>query len=259
MTRIAVIGTSDAGLRLGVALQAAGAEVVGFELAPAEYVPIPQASSITEAASADVVLSFVAPHLAEKTAQEFAPQLQSGAIYADFTTGTPELKKRLAELFPAHAYADAALPSAGNIEAAGSAAHALFVALTNLKVDVTVISDVPGDAAARTLIRTLLTNGLAEVVADTLWAAESLGIEQWAWKDIQAHLTSLNPEAAQDLIDDAAHNFKRHQIAMQDVVELLAGSGYDSTMIAPIQFTHGRIMHGKKIPYSKAPTNKWKK
>ena len=259
MTRIAVIGTSDAGLRLGVALQAAGAEVVGFELAPAEYVPIPQASSITEAASADVVLSFVAPHLAEKTAQEFAPQLQSGAIYADFTTGTPELKKRLAELFPAHAYTDAALPSAGTIEAAGSAAHALFVALTNLKVDVTVISDVPGDAAARTLIRTLLTNGLAEVVADTLWAAESLGIEQWAWKDIQAHLTSLNPEAAQDLIDDAAHNFKRHQIAMQDVVELLAGSGYDSTMIAPIQFTHGRIMHGKKIPYSKAPTNKWKK
>ena len=259
MTRIAVIGPSDAGLRLGVALQAAGAEVVGFELAPAEYVPVPVASSISEAASADVVLSFVAPHLAEKTAQECAPLLQSGAIYADFTAGTPELKKRLAQLFPEHAYADAALPAAGTVETAGSAAHALCVALTNLKIAVTVISDVPGDAAARTLIRTLLTNGLAEVVADTLWAAESLGIEQWAWKDIQAHLTSLNPEAAQDLIDDAAHNFKRHQIAMQDVVELLASSGYDSTMIAPIQFTHGRIMHGKKIPYSKAPTNKWKK
>lgn len=259
MTRIAVIGPSDAGLRLGVALQAAGAEVVGFELAPAEYVPIPVASDFSEAASADVVLSFVAPHLAEKTAQEFAPLLQSGAIYADFTTGTPELKKRLAQLFPAHAYADAALPAAGTIEAAGSAAHALCVALTNLKVAVTVISDVPGDAAARTLIRTLFSNGLAEVVADTLWAAESLGIEEWAWKDIQTELTSLNADSAQTLIDDAAHNFKRHQIAMQDVVELLASSGYDSTMIAPIQFTHGRIMHGKKIPYSKAPTNKWKK
>lgn len=259
MTRIAVIGPSDAGLRLGVALQAAGAEVVGFELAPAEYVPIPQASSITEAASADVVLSFVAPHLAEKTAQEFAPLLQSGAIYADFTTGTPELKKRLAQLFPDHAYTDAALPAAGTIEAAGSAAHALFVVLTNLKIAVTVISDIPGDAAARTLIRTLLSNGLAEVVADTLWAAESLGIEEWAWKDIQAELTSFNADAAQALIDDAAHNFKRHQIAMQDVVELLTSSGYDSTMIAPIQFTHGRIMHGKKIPYSQAPTNKWKK
>ena len=91
------------------------------------------------------------------------------------------------------------------------------------------------------------------------WAAESLGIEEWAWKDIQAELTSFNADAAQALIDDAAHNFKRHQIAMQDVVELLASSGYDSTMIAPIQFTHGRIMHGKKIPYSQTPTNKWKK
>ncbi|MDH6536149.1 NAD(P)-binding domain-containing protein [Aurantimicrobium minutum] len=259
MTRIAVIGPSDAGLRLGVALQAAGAEVVGFELSPAEYVPIPVASDTSEAASADVVLSFVAPHLAEKTAREFAPLLQSGAIYADFSTGTPELKKRLAELFPAHAYADATLPAAGTVEAAGSAAHALFVVLTNLKVAVTVISDVPGDAAARTLIRTLLSNGLAEVVADTLWAAESLGIEEWAWKDIQDDLTSLNADAAQSLIDDAAHNFKRHQIAMQDVVELLASSGYDSTMIAPIQFTHGRIMHGKKIPFSQAPTKKWLK
>lgn len=259
MTRIAVIGASDAGLRLGVALQAAGAEVVGFELAPAEYLPIPVTASLAEAASADVVLSFVAPHIAEKTAQEVAPLLQSGAIYADFTTGTPQLKKRLAQLFPDHAFTDAALPAAGNIEAAGSAAHALFVVMTNLKVAVTVISDVPGDAAARTLIRTLLTNGLAEVIADTLWAAESLGIEDWAWKDIQDQFTALNGDAAQALIDDAAHNFKRRQMAMQDVVEILASSGYESTMIAPIQFTHGRIMHGKKIPYSQAPTKKWLK
>ena len=88
---------------------------------------------------------------------------------------------------------------------------------------------------------------------------QSLGIEEWAWKDIQAQLTSLNPEVAQSLIDDAAHNFKRHQIAMQDVVEILAGSGYESTMIAPIQFTHGRIMHGKKIPYSQATAKKWQR
>ena len=256
MTRIAVIGPNDEGLRLGVALQSAGADVVGFDLAPAEYSPIPLAHNMTEAATTDVVLSFVSPHLAEKTAQEVAPLLQAGAIYADFTTGTPELKKRLAQHFPDHAYTDASL-AAGTIEAAGPAAHALFVELTNLKVSVTAISDVPGDAAARTLIRTLLRNGLAEVLTDTLWAAESLGIEDWAWEDIQQSLTKMDAASAQALIDDAAYNFKPHQIAMQDVVEILAESGYESTMIAPIQFTHGRLMHGKKIPHSQAPAKKW--
>ena len=122
MTRIAVIGPNDEGLRLGVALQSAGADVVGFDLAPAEYSPIPLAHNITEASTADVVLSFVSPHLAEKTAQEVAPLLQAGAIYADFTTGTPELKKRLAQHFPDHAFTDASL-AAGTIEAAGPAAQ----------------------------------------------------------------------------------------------------------------------------------------
>jgi len=259
MTRIAVIGASDAGLRLGVALQSAGAEVVGFDLAPAEFLPLPLATSLEETATAHVVLNFSSPQLAEKNAQVIAPLLKEGAIYADLSTGTPEQKKRISGIFSDGLYADVALASAGSLEAAGTGAQALADALTPLGVTISVISSVPGDAAARTLIRTLLANGLAEVVADTLWAAESLGIEDWAWQDIQDKFTALNGDAAQDLIDDTAHNFKRHQIAMQDVVEILSGSGYDSTMIAPIQFTHGRIMHGKKIPHSKAPTKKWLK
>ncbi len=260
MTRIALIGPSDAGVRLGVTLQEAGADVVGFNLPPAEYSPLPQASSLRDAINdADLVLSFETPQLAEKTAQQSAPQLKAGALYADFSAGTPEYKKRLAEVFSGTVFADAALSSAGVIETAGPAASAIADALTSLGLKAIAVSEVSGDVARRQLIRTLLANGLAEVLADTLWAAESLGIEDWAWSDITEELSALNAEKAQALIDDTAHNFKRHQIAMQDVVELLTNSGYDSTMIAPIQFTHGRIMHGKKIPHSKAPTAKWKK
>lgn len=259
MTRIAVIGASDAGLRLGVALQSAGAEVMGFDLAPAEFLPIPLATSFEETAAADVVLNFSAPQLAEKTSQQIAPLLNTGAIYADLSAGTPEQKKRLSGLFAGGVYADVALSPTGALEAAGTGAQALSNVMAPLGVNVSVVSAVPGDTAARTLIRTLLSNGLAEVVADTLWAAESLGIEDWAWQDIKDQFTAFNGDAAQTLIDNTAHNFKRHQIAMQDVVELLAGSGYDSTMIAPIQFTHGRIMHGKKIPHSHTPSTKWKK
>ena len=260
MTRIALIGPSDAGVRLGVSLKEAGADIAGFDLPPAEYSPIPQAASLLDAIKdADLVLSFEPPQLAEKTAQQCATQLKTGALYADFSAGTPEHKKRIAAVFSGSVFTDTALMSSGAIEAAGPAARALADALSQLDIKVTVVSEASGDVSARQLIRTLLANGLAEVLADTLWAAESLGIEDWAWSDIKDELTAMNGDTAQSLLDDTAHNFKRHQIAMQDVVELLSNSGYDSTMIAPIQFTHGRIMHGKKIPHSQAPTSKWKK
>lgn len=260
MTRIAVVGPGAAGIRVGVALQAAGAEVSGFDLPRAEYLPLPLGKNLEEVVrDADVVLVFVAPQLAEKTAQQILPLLSAGALYADFSTGTPDHKKRLADVFEDGIFVDAALTSAGEVEAAGSGAQSLTDSLSLMNLKSAFVSAVPGDVAARTSIRALLAHGLAEVIIDTLWAAESLGIEEWAWKDIAEELTGQTGDTAQELIDDAAHNVKRNQIAMQDVVEILANSGYDSTMIAPIQFTHGRIMHGKKIPFSQAPTKKWLK
>ena len=260
MTRIAILGPSDAGVRLGIALHQAGADVIGFALATGEYSPLPEASKLEEAlAGADLVLSFVSPQQAHTTAQSCAALLAAGALYVDFTPGTPDTKKNLAAEFKDDVFVDAALTSHGTIEASGAGSTSFAKLLGHLNQNVSVLSVVPGDAAARALIRTLFRNGMAEVLADTLWAAESLGIQDGAWADIQSELTSMNAESAQALIDDTAHNFKRHQMSMQDVVELLAASGYESTMFAPIQFTHGRIMHGKKIPFSQAPTKKWLK
>lgn len=260
MTRIAVLGNSDAGLRLGVALQASGADVVGFDLAPAKYSPLPLVSNLEDAVTgSDLVLSFVAPQQALTTAQKSAALLPRGSLYVDFTPGTPEAKRQIASAFTGDVIADAAQTSDSHSEASGPGAASFAKVFGQLNQEVSVLSEVQGDAAARALIRTLFRNGMAEVLADTLWAAESLGIQDSTWNDIQNEFTSMNADSAQALIDDAAHNFKRHQIAMQDVVELLASTGYESTMIAPIQFTHGRIMHGKKIPFSQAPTKKWLK
>jgi hypothetical protein len=94
---------------------------------------------------------------------------------------------------------------------------------------------------------------VSAALTDTLWAAESLGIQDWAWEEIQKLITIEN---AQGLIDDTAQNFKRHQIELQDLSELMISSGYESTMVAPIQFNYGRIMHGKKIPSRNQARNK---
>lgn len=260
MTRIAVLGNSDAGLRLGVALQASGADVVGFDLAPAEYSPLSEVSSLEDAVTgSDLVLSFVGPQQASATAQKSAALLPNGSLYVDYNPGTPETKKHIASAFTGDVFVDGAQITEARSEASGPGAVSFAKLFGQLNHEISVLSDIPGDAAARAMIRTLFRNGMAEVLADTLWAAESLGIQDSTWNDIQNEFTSMNADSAQALIDDAAHNFKRHQIAMQDVVELLASTGYESTMIAPIQFTHGRIMHGKKIPFSQAATKKWLK
>ena len=259
MTRFAVLGLTDASLPLAVALQAGGAEVVGYDPAAPQFAPFALAGSVSEAVTdADVVLSFSTPQNAHALATQSAPLLKADALYVDLGPGTPAHKQRLSELFTAGAFVDATL-NQDTIETAGTGAQNLAKLLGAADVNTVVVSDTVGDVAKRVHIRTLLRNGLAEVLTDTLWAAESLGIEDWAWEDIQQSLTEMNTDSAQALIDDAAYNFKPHQIAMHDVVEILAESGYESTMIAPIQFTHGRLMHGKKIPHSHAPTKKWLK
>ena len=257
MTRIAILGLSEVGVQAAVSLQSGGAEVVGYDPAAPQFAPFELAASVEAAVlNADVVLSFSTPQNAYSLATQSAPLLKVDALYVDFGPGTPAHKQHLGELFSTGAFVDAIL-NRETIEAAGAGAEKLSELLSGVGMNTVVVSDTVGDVAKRVLIHTLLRNGLAEVLTDTLWAAESLGIEDWAWEDIQQTLTEMNADSTQAIIDDAAYNFKPHQIAMQGVVEILAESGYESTMIAPIQFTHGRLMHGKKIPHSQAPAKKW--
>ncbi len=251
MTRIAIIGGGDSSVEFAAALQSAGADVVTHGVSAPTFAPYSVVESAEAAVDqADAVLVFGAPHLALSHAERIAPILEKDAVYAEFSGSTPSAKIRVSEVLPEGSFVDAALISPSAVEASGPGATAFAAALEQLSVSVVVVSENVGDVAARTLLRSLLDKSLATAITDTLWAAESFGLEDWAWQEIQHR---VNPDVAQHLIDDAAHYFKRQQIEMQEVVEMLAPSGYDSTLIAPIQFNHGRMMHGKKIPHSDQP------
>jgi hypothetical protein len=233
--RIAVLGNTDLATALTAELLAAGVELV------------------SEVSDANVVFSAVAAMMAAKTAQEMADVLAAGAIYADASAGTPTAKHSLAELFASGSFADVALTVTDGrvtIAASGSAAPRLVDLLGDI-VAVEAISDAPGVAATRTLLRILLDNGMANVLVDSLWAAESLGQADWMHQEILRAYELATAQSAQAALSDVSVNFKRRQMDMQDVVELLSESGFESTVLAPIQFTHGRIMHSKKIPHAK--------
>ncbi|MGO4105532.1 DUF1932 domain-containing protein [Leifsonia sp. YAF41] len=271
--RVAFIGLGDDAALIAGGLAAAGVNVVGFDVAGVKNAaqnvtvpvaastpsPIPRAASIEDAvAGADLVVSLNSPMAARTVAEQVSPLLEQGAVFADLNSGTPALKRKLAELFADGSFADVAIMKPGPelaervpMCAAGTGAHRFIELLEPFGTSIEYVSDVAGEAAARTLIRSILTKGMAGVLIDTLWAAESLGMQKWAYQEILDEFDSSTSETAKDYLSGTAQHIKRRQIEMMDVVEMLNDTGYESNMVSSVEANYSRILHGKKIPFSK--------
>ena len=195
-----------------------------------------------------------------RIAERVVPLLGEDVLYADLKTGTPATKRQLAALFPDGSFVDVTIvqqdpvPVEGLVmEVAGTGARRLIELLKPCGLTLRYVSEVPGEATARHLIRSLLTKGIAGAVIDCLWAAESLGMQSWAYQEILEEFEASSAETAQQYMSGTAQHIKRRQIEIMDVVAMLNETGYESTMLPGIEFNYGRILHGKKIPYSKRP------
>jgi putative dehydrogenase len=258
-TKIAVIGLGEAGSLIAAGLQAAGARVRGFDPQKPSDPPVPIAATLEEAvAGADVVLSINSSTVARKVAARAAPLLEPGAIFADLNTGTPALKRTIADLFAEGVFADVAImspvPGLGEkvpMGVAGTGARRFVQLMEPLGLDLDYVSEVPGEAAARKLLRSILAKGMAGVLIDCLWAAETMGLEAWAYDEIQREFASSSADTAKRYLTGTSQHLKRRQIEMMDVTEMLNEVGYQSTMVDGVALTYSRILHGKKIPFSK--------
>lgn len=254
--KIAIIGQSETGSQIADGLTRAGASLVRFD--PASKSP---AGSLEEAVTdADVVLALGSSAGPSRIAQRVVPLLREDALYADLNTGTPATKRQLAALFPDGSFVDVTIvqqdPASAEglvMDVAGTGARRLTELLEPFGLTLRYVSEVPGEATARNLIRSMLAKGMAGVVIDCLWAAESMGLHTWAYQEILDEFDSSSAATVRRYLSDTAQHVKRRQIEMMDIVEMLNESGYESTMIAPIEFNYGRILHGKKIPFSKRP------
>lgn len=258
-TKVAVIGRSEAGTRIADALVAAGIDVVAFDPAAPKNPATPLAGSIEDAvADADLILSLSSPAAALRVAGRIAPLLTEGALYADLNTGTPVMKKKLAALFPEGAFADIALGTAApglaakiSMAVAGTGATKFLELLEPAGLTVEYISEVPGEAAAREILRSVLDKSMAAAIIDFLWAAESLGLKDWAYQEVLDEFNASSAETAKGYLTGTAQHLKRRQIEMMDVDETLRDAGYQSTMVAAVETNYSRILHGKRIPFSK--------
>src|SRR4029450_11444234 len=105
-----------------------------------------------------------------------------GSVYADLSTSSPGVKRRLADIAATAAgvgFVDVALraPVPGNgpcppALAAGGAADAFAATMRPLGMPVEVVGPEPGQAATRKLLRSIVMKGLAQLLIEAMAAAE---------------------------------------------------------------------------------------
>jgi 3-hydroxyisobutyrate dehydrogenase-like beta-hydroxyacid dehydrogenase len=213
--RFAILGLGEAGARIAGDLVAFGAAVTGYD--PLEVGPgVPRAATATEAvAAADVVLALVPAAAVVDAAATAGAALRPGAIYADCAASGVAAQRAAAGHVTAAGsdFVDVALlgviPATGIRTPAllsGPGAARLAPILAGFGMPAGVVSDRPGDATERKLLRSVFTKGLAAAVGEALDAARRLGCEDWLRGQIEAVLV----EADGGLVDRFDEGTRRH-------------------------------------------------
>jgi len=225
---VGMLGLGEAGGLIAADLRAAGVTVRGYD-------PLPQTgpdvgSEAAAAAGADVVLSLTTAAHAREAAHAAAGALRPGQVYADLNTSGAALKRELAALVaPTGAtFADVALmatvPGHGvrtPVLASGPGARELAVALGPLGMPVEVVGPVPGDAAQRKLLRSVLWKGVAAAVTEALAAARAAGQEAWMREQIVTLFESADGALARRMEQGSIQHAERRMHEMRDVAALL--------------------------------------
>lgn len=241
MTRIAVIGLGEAGRRYAVGLSRAGAEVRGYDPDPRQADPaVPRVDTLAEAvAAAEVTISLVGTHAAVAVAEQVAPLLDAGCLYADLNTAAPEVKSAVervtarAGLLIADVAVLAPVTRAGirtPLLASGPGADPLAELLRPFGVPIDTIDAPVGAAARLKIVRSVFMKGLATLLIETLTAAEAADAADWMRGQLTAELGPDAPALVERLISGThAHRTRREQ-EVRDALDLLAELGTPDDM-----------------------------
>jgi 3-hydroxyisobutyrate dehydrogenase-like beta-hydroxyacid dehydrogenase len=204
---VAVLGLGEAGSRLAADLNAAGAEVRGYD-------PLGDGVPADAVAGSDVVLSVNSARDAVEAAESARGALGQSALYADLNTAAPALKREVAELVGEERFADVALLGPVPVHglatpalASGEAAQAFADALVPLGMPVDVVSARAGDAATLKLLRSVFMKGLAASAIESVRAAEAVGHAEWLKQEISTVIG--RPLLDRLLVGSQAHAVRR--------------------------------------------------
>jgi 3-hydroxyisobutyrate dehydrogenase-like beta-hydroxyacid dehydrogenase len=248
---VTLLGLGEAGAAIASDLVAQGVVTRGFDPDPVRAVPgVEKAASSAEAVDgADVVLSVNAQAAAVPAALSVVNALTAEQLFADLNTTSAEVKRQVAAAIAPSgaAFVDVALlapvPGTGvrtPCLASGAGAERFAESFGALGMPVEVLSDVPGDAATRKLLRSVFMKGLAAAVVESLSAAELAGCEPW----LRAQIVAVLSGADEGLVDRLVHGSKQHARRRIDEMDAAAAVVADLGLEPHIALATAAVLRG---------------
>jgi 3-hydroxyisobutyrate dehydrogenase-like beta-hydroxyacid dehydrogenase len=241
--RVTMFGLGEAGSHIAADLAGAGADVHGYDPAdvktPAGVVRHPEPAEAVEGSR--LVMAVTAATDAQRAIAQAWDRMKRGTIYADLSTAPPGLKEDLADTAALRglSFADVALmaPVPGNglgtpALASGPGAVDYAAIVNELGGEVEVLSDRPGDAAARKLLRSVITKGLTSVIIEGLEAAEAHGSTEWMWAHIVELITEADGKFLERLLEGTPKHIDRRIVEMESALSFLESMGVTTTLTA---------------------------
>jgi 3-hydroxyisobutyrate dehydrogenase-like beta-hydroxyacid dehydrogenase len=255
---VAVLGLGEAGSRFAADLVKAGSRVKGFD--PAD-VPTPDGverhhdpqAAVTDAS---VVLALTAAADARTALTQALDGYADGALYADLATSAAGQKRDLAAIAGSRGldFTDVALMSTvpGNglgtpSLASGPGSRRYVATMTPLGARCEVVSDSPGDAATRKLLRSVVMKGLTATLIEAMRAAEAAGQAEWLWPHLVEEITAADEALLSRLVAGTGPHARRRRHEMESTVALLEELGIDPVM------TRATVENLRRIPDEGVP------
>lgn len=229
---IAILGLGEAGSHFANDLAQKDVLVTGFDpdlkrsidpkvaLAP---------SNLAAAQKADIILSVNLSAVSEEVALEVLPALNSGKIYVEMNTASPQKKQAIYEILKHKGvqYVDLAImapvPPKGVYSpfwVSGNGAKAFHEKMTPLGLDITLLSETVGEASTLKLLRSIVYKGVAAVICEAVEAGKAFGLEDYI-RDQIGSIIGRNDELIDRFIEGSFTHAERRMHEMDAVVEML--------------------------------------
>ncbi|MFD7309726.1 NAD(P)-binding domain-containing protein [Promicromonospora sp. NPDC059942] len=238
---IAILGLGEAGSLYAAGFAAAGTRLTGYDPADSTTPPgvLRQATVADAVSEADLVLSLTGARHARSALEQAVPAMRAGACFADMNSGSPALKAELATLLGERGdlrFADVtvigSVPEHGAATAlvvSGDGAEDVRQAFAPLAAPVDVVSDRPGDAARRKLLRSMFMKSLGASVVEALAAGQAAGDLDWLRGQIAGALADGVP-GMDRLADGTTKHGERRGHEARDAAAMAAELGITATM-----------------------------
>jgi 3-hydroxyisobutyrate dehydrogenase-like beta-hydroxyacid dehydrogenase len=257
--RICIFGLGEAGSAFADDLVSRGVSVSGYDPRP-----VVAPTGVTRfdgpcdaVCDAEVVMAFTAASDAPGALSQAIHAVPFDAIYADFSTGTADLKTDLAQTARAHAIAfvDVALmsPVPGQgirtpALACGSGARRFVDEMCTFEMTVEYDGDIAGRSATRKLLRSIVMKGLAAAVIESMSAAHAAGLEAETWQNIVEQLTVADEAFVRRLVNGTRPHAVRRLHEMEAAAQLIRELGLPPTMTEATVASLRSIADGSGLP-----------